>query len=220
MAHQNDAESSKSNTSGASLSDVVAVVTSSLALVVSVASAYYSYQFHRDSTGTQVIAEAYATYYDINNKQAENVDVGHIFVPAEDYARTATLVSRAVGDASPMEVARYQLKEKAMAEYMFTVFEQTIYQHDHAVSVGDGKRAAFLQTVLEYFTGRVLRNPRLLYYWSPAGGNLAHYLEAPTRAYYDRWVLNDPDNPLRFKPDTIGPYRARNSGDDAAYAGP
>jgi hypothetical protein len=185
---------------------VLATVTGSLALIVSITSAYYSYRSHADTAGSQLISETYSTFYDLNKKQGENSDLSHMFVAPEDYPATAQLVKESAGEITSQKRAEYQLKEKAIAFYILTVFEQTFYQYQHAKNVGDTERAEFLRAVLDYFTGRLLRNPRLLFYWDKNGGNVSQYYEAETKKYYEEKVLHDPSAPLTVGPDNVGPY--------------
>lgn len=76
----------------------------------------------------------------------------------------------------------------AVAIALLQIFEESVYQHEHAQRLRDRGRAAFLDDVLAYFTERLLLNPRLLYLWSPRGGNIRADFEPPTRAYYEAHV--------------------------------
>lgn len=192
---------------------IIGTLTGCVALIVSIWSAVLSNKSSKDSTGSQLIAETYSTFYDLNKKQAEDAKLSHMFVAADDYRGTAMLVQQSVGALTKEQKAEYLLKEKAISFYIFTAFEETFYQYNHAVEVRDVKRSEFLKAVLDYFTGRLLRNPRLLYYWSAAGGNVSQYYELETREYYKLHVLTDPSAPLEFAPDSTGPYVVKNSDD-------
>jgi hypothetical protein len=88
---------------------------------------------------------------------------------------------------SPADQTRLLLEEGALAERIMTMFEHSYYQWRHARGNADTPRIDFLRAVLNYFTGRVLTNPRLL--WSKDGANLRQHYEVETISYYDEHVM-------------------------------
>jgi hypothetical protein len=91
-----------------------------------------------------------------------------------------------------------------MADYIFSMFEYILT--DYNVSkriyfIGDRWRAKTDSEVLEYFTSHLLRNPRLLYYWSKLSSEYGEDIVA----YYNAQVLHNLDNPLKEEPDFNGP---------------
>lgn len=197
------------------LFSILGMITGGLALTVSIISAYSSYRYHVDSTEVQLISSTYNTFYDLNKKQADNSELSHMFVSPEDYKQTAKLVTQSVGILTPEKRAAYLLKEKGISFYIFTAFEQTFYQYQAAVNFGDKKRSEFLKAVLDYFTGRLLRNPRLLYYWDKNGGNVSQYYETETKKYYEDNVPNNPKN--NYKEDIYGPYLVTSTKDSTIH---
>lgn len=185
---------------------LISTVISIVALLVSVTSAYYSRLNAKDAAASGVIRESYNTFYLLNRLQLENYQLSHIFVLPDRYRDASSLVGSTLGSASVEEVSGFKLKERAIATLIFTSYEQTFYQWKQADISGDEDRAAFLLEVLNYFTGRLLRNPRLLFYWSPTGGGLSTYFEEDTREHYARHVLQDPERPLREVADSTGPF--------------
>ena len=93
-----------------------------------------------------------------------------------------------------------------MADYLFNEFEQSFYQINRARSLFDTRSRKFYGEVLDFFTHSLLRNPRLLYYWSQDGGQLCFNYEPSTIAFYEANVLNNHLFPLKFEPDLIGPF--------------
>ena len=79
----------------------------------------------------------------------------------------------------------------------------------HAVEAGANKRADFLTEVLSYLTGRLLQNPRLLYYWDKDGGNLSVYFEDGTKDHYTKNVLHN-GKLGKENIDTSGPFGANH----------
>lgn len=71
---------------------------------------------------------------------------------------------------------------------------------------GGRGRERFLQEVLDYLTGRLLRNPRLLYLWSKSGGNLQVFFEELTRKHYNDHILKDLGEGISGNVDAAGPF--------------
>jgi len=186
----------------------LATVISVLALIVSGLSAYYSLASHKDVSGIETIRKEYEFYYEFERLEIENWQLSHIFALPEWYDENIKLVSSSLTTLDAGKRAELLLKERAIARFIFTNFEEIMYESRHARQVGDSERAAFLEEVLDYFTDRLLRNPRLLYQWSPDGGKLAADFESDTRKYYDERVLHNSKLPLTQKPDPLGPYPA------------
>ncbi|MCS3799006.1 hypothetical protein [Niastella sp. OAS944] len=177
-----------------------------IALIVSLTSAYFSIKNSRDTATQQAIDNTYKTFYDICVTNLSNWDLVHLYTVAESYDSVKSNIHTAISPLTRMKQAEYLLKERAFANYLLGVFEQVFYQYNQSRESGNTKRADFLKAVLDYFTGRVLRNQRLLYLWDINGGKLSIYYEESTREYYNKYVLNDEKAPLIVKPDPKGPY--------------
>ena len=176
-------------------------ITGVLALVFSVYSIVLTNQQYSDSEGTALINETYATYHALHARRMDTVEISHIVCSPEEYPRVVALVREAASDASAADRARMQLRENAMAQDLFAQFEQTIYLHHNAVALGEKERARFLQDTLDYFSNVLLRNPRLVWMWSPGGGNLRSHYELFAQKYWDDTVGRK--NP---KMDAKGPF--------------
>lgn len=100
------------------------------------------------------------------------------------------------------------LRERALALYIFDVYEHNLYQWRHAMEIGDHERARFFGEVLDYLTGRLLRNPRLLYYWNDPSESLKDQYESWTNEHYARFVLGDKPQEVMQQVDATGPFRA------------
>jgi energy-coupling factor transporter ATP-binding protein EcfA2 len=152
------------------------------------------------------ISDIYSTFDALDKTATTNNHVLHLYQSPENYRRVADLVKQGAVNLDKEHQATYLLEERAFADRVFNLFEQTLYEWNEAKRSHDTKGAEFLEKVLDYLTGRLLRNPRLLYFWSPSGGNMSIDYEEQTRAYYDQHVLQDRTHPLKEKPDFQGPF--------------
>ena len=186
----------------------LSTIIASLALVASITSLYQSSTSQKDSSGTEMIKNQYATYYELGKLEIENPQLSHVFALPGWYDQVTKSVAASVGPLNPIKREELLIKERAMARIIFLHYEDVLYQWKHATKMGDTERAIFLKEVLSYYTGRVLRNPRLLYFWSEKGANLEADFENETREHYNDHVLHNPLRPLKELPDRAGPFEA------------
>lgn len=139
--------------------------------------------------------------------QQQNSNVMHVFSLSNVYNEVSHRVHAATRGLADSQKSQLILAERALADYIFTTFEYTLYEHRVAEEFHDISKKRFLQEVLDYFTSRLLRNPRLLYYWDEKEGGLSLAYEEWTRKYYDAHVLHDPHIPLTESPDVAGPIQ-------------
>lgn len=194
------------NKSNSIVLSIVTIVISLLALGISGLSYSQSLSSHKDISGAETIGRQYGFYYEFSRMEVENWQIGHIFALPDWYNESVRQISSSLKSTEPTKRAELLLKERAIARFILTNYEEIFYQWKHAKSVGDTQRAGFLEEVLNYFTGRLLRNPRLLYYWSEDGGKLAADFEPETRKHYEEHVLRNYNLPLTQKPDPLGPF--------------
>jgi hypothetical protein len=187
--------------------DVTALCVSAMAACLSLATFFAEPIRQSDQLTSGVIKEAYASFMSMNDVRTEHPYQSHLFELSENYEQIAASVATATQHLrnSPHEIARLLLEERSVADRLFTMFEESYYQWQQAQASGDTPRAEFLLAVVDYFTGRLLRNPRLLWYWSPNGGALAGHYEADTVAYYDANVKQTHENV-----DSEGPFQMRS----------
>jgi len=181
-------------------------IMSMLALAMSMISLYLSSSYQKDSSGTDMIKSQYATYYELGRLEVENPQLSHIFAMPNWYDRASRSVAALVGPLDEKKREELILKERAFARIIFTHYEDLFFQWRHASRMGDTERVVFLGEALDYYTSRVLRNPRLLYLWSEKGANLGIDFEDETREHYNAHVLHDPALPLKETPDRAGPF--------------
>ena len=172
------------------------------ALIVSVTSAYVSTKSSRDTITQRTIDNTYANFYDISVTGMSNSDLMHLITVSENYDMVQKDIHLSLMPISEQKRAVYIL----IAAYLFGFYENTLFQYNESVKSRNKGRTHFLKSTLDYFRLRVLRNPRLLYLWDKAGGNLSINYAKETLEDYDQNVLNYKDGSLTINIDSVGPY--------------
>ena len=91
-----------------------------------------------------------------------------------------------------------------MADYLFSIYEYMVLDYNASRSFfGDDRRAEEDRKAILYFTNDLLRNPRLLWYWNPKGGQLESEYRQETKEHYDEHVRKTPGKSLQE--DETGP---------------
>jgi len=185
----------------------MSIITSVLALTISLISLSYTYMSSRETSASDAVKSSYSIFLDMAKIEQQNSRIMHVFTLSNTYPSVVAKVKLATKDLTLAERSQLVLAERSLAEYIFTTFEYSLYEHKVAVDFHDNAKAQFLKEVLDYFTARLLRNPRLLYYWDKKGGGLSTLYEDWTNAYYDSHVLHDKQLPLLENPDASGPIQ-------------
>jgi hypothetical protein len=187
--------------------DIVIAVTALLALGISVVTAVIATREQEDSSESGVIKDQYSMFLDLNKQQRDDWQLSHMYELPENYEATRMLVATSISSNTPEEKrVELMLRERAIALQIFTLYEQALVQHDQAVASGDNRRRSFLEAVVKYFSGRLLQNPRLRYYWNDKGGGMQLYFGESTKNHYSVNVSRK-DTPVGE--DTTGPYVQR-----------
>jgi hypothetical protein len=176
-----------------------------LAIAVSAYSIWMTVSYNYEQSEHDSINNFYRTYFEMRRTEISVPETMHIFVLPDSYDSAHAQVRLSVSRIGSAERSLLVIKERAMADYVFTLFEYTLYDFQSASKFGNRERALFEKDVLEYFTRKLLRNPRLLWYWDERGGKLSSEYEEITRQYYADHVLHDPKAPLIETPDPKGP---------------
>ena len=183
----------------------ISTILSSFAILLSCISLYLSYENYVDSTNITAIKTKYDELLYLRKLSIDYEEISHLLVLPGKYESTARIVANATNGIDEKERSRFLLKESSVANYLFGIFELTFYQYNQAIEADDVARRDFYKEVLDYFTDRLLRNPRLLYFWSSTGGGLEDHFEEKTKKYYKDNVFGSSDNPLLYLPDAKGP---------------
>jgi hypothetical protein len=162
--------------------DVAALLISIAAFAVAWFSFLQEPQRQSDQLTSEMIRNAYSDFIAMTDLRTQYPFQSHLFEVPDNYAAVRRQVRSATVDirARATEGDRLALEERAIADRLFTMFEQAFYQWRQARERADSPRERFLRDVLVYFTGRLLQNPRLLWYWSPKGGHLSVNYESAT----------------------------------------
>jgi hypothetical protein len=177
----------------------VSVVTSAISMTVS----YLNYYSQQDIFGREIVKSQYDIYYALNRIEIEYPQTSHLFALPKWYDGARAQVSKAAGQLDETKKAELKLRERAVARIIFTHYEQTVIQWDEASKAGYSERATLMEGDLNYYTRKVLPNPRLRYLWAEKGGDLGSDFIDEVKAHYEKHVLTLPN----LKPaDPEGPF--------------
>ena len=179
------------------------IILSILATIISSYSIYLSKNLHSDNSSSQIIRENYKDFLDLHLIRAEYPLYSHIFVNRYKYLETKNLIKGAVKLKTKEERIEMQLVESALARRVFTMYEHSYYQWQNSVRFSEESRIKFLKLVLDHFTNVLLKNPRLVWYWSENGGDFNKYYEKEVVEYYNSHVLKKRSDLLS---DAFNPY--------------
>lgn len=130
-----------------------------------------------------LISKSYDRYYEMNRLQIDKWHLSHLFATPDQYEKVKSRVQEALGQLDPKKRAEYLIQERATADFIFMFYEQTRAQWAYTQ---DSDRD-YVREVLEYLNGRLLHNPRLVYWWLKSGGGLESSYDAPLK---DDWNAN------------------------------
>lgn len=106
---------------------------------------------------------------------------------------------------SPLPVTNrleYLMRERAIAIRIFQVYEEAWYAYENRSPFWLPKRRRLSREVLAYFQSKLLKNPRLQFLWSEAGGNIRIHFADKVVEEYEKALRNpgtpavDPQGPL------------------------
>jgi hypothetical protein len=184
---------------------MIDTVLSIVALVVSIVTAIYAASVSRSVSNREVtntaITDYYASMRDLTKLQMDEWRLAHLFEVVDNYATIVGALEQAASESSETDLIMLRVKERAAALTIFGLYEHVLYQMEEVEDDGDTVRARFLHDAADYFTQRLLPNPRLRYLWAKNGGNLECEFEGNVRAHYCTHV-DTSSNGL----DEVGPY--------------
>jgi hypothetical protein len=175
-----------------------------LAIVISAYALLAGQRQHEDERSSEILDAIFEDWDNLSVAFTENWEVKHLEEPSATYYQVRDQLQRALAGRSQEERLRVLMLERAMASRLITMFEHAQKQWVLATEAGDGRRLEMLEIEMDFWTQNMLRNPRMLWYWSEAGGVLLHMADPPTVPFYNARVLNDPAHPLTERPDPIG----------------
>lgn len=181
----------------------VSMIFSIVALVAALVGHFVEPRRRSEDLTSGVIREVYQDYLDMLDGFRQSPLQSHLFVLKHDYPQIKGRVQAALKEQqAPAAKSLLLLEERMLADRIFTMFERTLYLKRLAEDNGDVRREKFLDEVLGYYTGRLLLNPRLLWYWSKDGGRLLEHYETTTIEYYNNAI-----DVKKHASDATGPFK-------------
>lgn len=147
------------------------------ALIISIISIRISKKVHHDSRKIDILNQIYGIFNEGILTLLQSKSLNHMVELPENYIKIKNLVQASFGKPGTKQSSEMLLKERAAALFIFQIFEHFYFLLDHAKKVNAKERIYFINKIFEYLTRRLLRNPRLLYYWNESGGNLKVHFE-------------------------------------------
>lgn len=181
----------------------IATTLSVLAIAVSVYSFYLGEQRRARDIPFDVVPKAYEKYYEMNKIQLDKWHLAHMFAVKERYESLKQLVVSGIGSPGQQKWAEYISQERAVADFIFTYYEQSLYQW---AATQDTERR-FIAEILEFLRSSLLTNPRLVYWWRQEGGGLEASYQSITRQDWKEHVYSRIAND-KAACDPLGPFGA------------
>jgi len=132
---------------------------------------------HRQRSTFEMIDRLYSLCHILQSHMLHEWRISHLFCIGTDvYLETTRRIRSSVTDEAVK--AELGVEERQFAIHIFVIYEQIFYQWQNSSNRLERGRSRFLVEMMEYFTDRLLRNPRLMAYFAddPTGRTL--HLEA------------------------------------------
>jgi hypothetical protein len=167
----------------------VEAVAATLAVAVSIYSYVRSVRLTQSLNHVDSLRRQYDEFNELSALRIEYPEVSHVLELPELYESVRLRVAAQMRSQEPSQRSATELRERAVALRVFELYEQTLYHRKIAAECGNKNDVDFFDEVLSYMTERLLRNPRLAYFWChDSGEGLATYFEPHTRDHYDLHV--------------------------------
>jgi hypothetical protein len=168
-------------------SGIIAII----ALAISGISLYFSYNSGSDSAHVEALKTEYSLFVDLSRTQYEHPTMSHLFAfTPEQYSIASQKVADFSGSLQKSDRLKLLLEEQGVANYIFTLFEETYFYWNHAKENGDRTRLELLAGDMDFFSQQMC-NPRLAWYWDAAKGLRMAYNFAPALQKYVRQQLKN-----------------------------
>jgi hypothetical protein len=183
-------------------SPTLSLALSAIAVTVSVITYNNAEQRRKRDVPAEVIPKAYEKYYEMNKIELDKWYLTHMFVVPELYSGIKDIVHRGVAPLASAKRVEFVLHERAAADFVFTFYEQTLYQWDATRD----KERKFINDTLSFLRGSLLRNPRLVYWWRERAGGLELSYHAKTRNDWASYILLGSNTSDFAWCDALGPF--------------
>jgi hypothetical protein len=184
------------------LSNVLSIISLFVATATAIFAVYVTRGISNREVTSAIIAEYYSSMRSLTEVQLQQWQLAHLFETARNYPAVVNELRQVAPPTDDIAAqTRLRLNERAVALQLFGAFEHVVYQLNNAERARDRSLAQFLRDAEDYFTTRLLVNPRLIYLWAPEGGNLEDEFELDVRQRFRAAVPVAED-----VWDAIGPY--------------
>jgi len=200
-----------------SQSEILSTTISVVSLLLAISSGVFAYINRKRDVPFNVASSAYDRYYDMNRIALENPHLTHMFVTFDKYDQIKAIVERSIERLDEPKIASYQLQERAVTDFILSFYEQMLGQW----AATQDKEHEFVDAMIGYFEGRLLRNPRLIWWWMAEAGGLETSYEPSTRKRWRERVLEPFKASTANWQDAEGPFklgRSRAGADTVAAA--
>jgi hypothetical protein len=178
------------------------VVISSAALALSIYASYGASRTQEFVATTEALNVEYSIYRELAALERENPFLAHLFSQSpEAYYTTSKKIKAALHGLDDKQRIEYELQERALAHFIFTVYEETYFHWTAARQAGDDRLAELLDANLVFFRSVALCNARLVWFFDANSGKLSEYFADGLREDYAEYVTED----CAVAPDPVGP---------------
>jgi hypothetical protein len=173
----------------------------SIAAVGILASLFGTWWTHQKRSTFDMIDGIYALCHRLHDQLHRDWCLSHLFCIGEDvYKDVRTRIAEAT-QAIGKDQDRLIVRERLFAIQVFIAYEQAYYQWKKS-GVIPTPRKRFMKEMLDYFTDRILRNPRLrAYLESDRSGSTLHLEESSAK-----FLWRQMDRQPAVRPDEGGPF--------------
>jgi hypothetical protein len=147
------------------------------------------------------VSQLYNRFYEIHSLKLRYPYLSHLFTTPDKYPAVKREVQKMLRNMGRRKRHSFLLRERAAVALLLTFHEQAVYQWHHVTA----SERAFTKEVVDYLETRLLRNPRILWWWSEDRIGLAESYEELTRSRWREYVLSGLDQAKEGWKDAEGP---------------
>jgi hypothetical protein len=154
---------------------------------------------HSQRSTFEMIDRLYSLCHTLQGHALREWRLSHLYCIGSDlYDETRNQVQAGITD--PQDRIRLSVEEREFAIHILVTYEQVYYQWKHSRALT--RRRDFLDSMLAYFTDRLLRNPRIVGLLSTDSTGVSFHLETESMRFLaGRWARCPP-----VRPDLDGPF--------------
>ena len=170
----------------------------------------FTWWTHQQRSTFEMIDRLYSLCHTLQNHMLHEWRLSHLFcISAEVYDDTSRRIAADVARVAKTptkeddELEKLIVEEQQLAIHIFVIYEQVYYQWKYS-GVLQFTRKAFLKSMLDYFTDRLLVNPRLVAFLKADTTGRTLHLEQASVTHLLKAI-----DLTTAKIDTDGPFKAR-----------